>query len=375
MKMTNNTAIQENDERQTVNHRGAGRLILGARKNPFLLRGEPGVGKTAIAKWLSEVTGMPLVMLDVPNLDIADVAMPIPNHETMTTAYYPNSIFRLEAGEPCIYCLDEYLKGSTAVQRMLHPMIEIGAPRVGSAPLPEGSIVYMTSNLADDGVGDNILAHTQMRLTEIELAKPRAYDDKKNPEWLGWAKANGVHNLILAWVHRNPDCLASYRESGQENNPYIFNPRIIGREGACVTPRTLELASNLIWARAEFTDDDLSAALSGTVGAAASASMMNYIRHFDTLPNWEDIVSDPMGTELPEKSGALAVLVYGALERYTTREEIGAFITYALRAEDDEFAFLYCSHLAREPKRQAELTTCREYTNWCTENADFIRNI
>ena len=40
----------------------------------YMWRGEPGVGKSSAAQELARQTGYPLAMIDVPNLDLGDVA-------------------------------------------------------------------------------------------------------------------------------------------------------------------------------------------------------------------------------------------------------------------------------------------------------------
>ncbi len=68
--------------------------VLLIKNNPdvrFMVRGEPGVGKTALSLALEEQTGYLLSMVDVPNLDIGDAAMPVIDHDSQVTRYYPNS--------------------------------------------------------------------------------------------------------------------------------------------------------------------------------------------------------------------------------------------------------------------------------------------
>ena len=72
-------------ETLTVNHDQAAALILANPDVRYMLQGEPGVGKSMISKAIARATGYPLAMIDVPNLDLGDVAMPVIDHESRTT--------------------------------------------------------------------------------------------------------------------------------------------------------------------------------------------------------------------------------------------------------------------------------------------------
>lgn len=248
--------------RITVTLNQAADLILACPNNRFMLQGEPGIGKSSIIKIIQEKTGYAACYIDVPNMDLGDIAMPIIDHETKTTKYYPNARFQFHLGKPVIAMLDEFSKGADPVKNMLHPVLEVVNPRLGDVPVPPGSIIFMTGNLSSDGVGDGLKAHTKMRITVVEISKPTA------KEWLVWAMENGISPVVMAWVDRNPHALASYRDGDQQGNQYIFMPNTV--QGAVVTPRTLELASNIIKMRSSFDHAALQAALTGTVGAPAA---------------------------------------------------------------------------------------------------------
>jgi hypothetical protein len=202
-----------------------------------------------------------------------------------------------------------------------------------------------------------------MRLTQLVVRKPTA------EEWLPWAGDNHINPVIMAWVYRTPTALASYLDGDQEGNPYIFNPKKV-MVGNCVTPRTLERASNVVWQRHQLDDDSLHAALQGTVGTAAATGVMSLIRHQDSLPSWERIIEKPRETKVPEEPGAVAVLVYGALER-VTKETINAWVTY-LNRMDPEWQCLFSIALFRNPHKQPIGFSCKQLADWFALNSDLL---
>ena len=350
------------NNRITVTVNQAADLAIACPNNRFMLQGEPGIGKSSIIKIIQAKTGYAACYIDVPNMDLGDIAMPIIDHETKTTKYYPNARFQFHLGKPVIIMLDEFSKGADPVKNMLHPLLEVVNPRLGDVPVPPGSIIFMTGNLSSDGVGDGLKAHTKMRITVVEISKPTA------KEWLVWAADNGISPVVMAWVDRNPHALASYRDGDQQGNQYIFMPNTV--QGAVVTPRTLELASNIIKMRSSFDHTALQAALTGTVGAPAANSIAAFIAHQDSLPSWKDIIEQPHRTPIPVEQGALAVLVFGAIER-VERSSLPQFLNYISRAEP-EWQSIFCLGLARSKTKQAMAFTCKAFSDWIVKNEDLL---
>ena len=350
------------NEMITVNHTQAAALILANPDVRYNLRGEPGVGKSMIAKEIARATGYPLSMIDVPNLDLGDVAMPVIDHESRTTRYYPNARFKMQHGTPVVCCLDEFTKGADPVKNMLHPMLEVFDPRLGDVPVPDGSIIFMTGNLDSDGVGDSLKAHTKQRIVTLNLAKPSA------EQWLPWAAANDIVAIVMAYVDRYPHCLASYLDGDQDGNELIFNPNK-PQEG-CLSPRVLEIISRIIRQRHLFDETSLYAAMAGIGGRPAAEGMSAFIRHQDALPPFADIESKPSTTRIPEDPGALAVLTFGLLERVTA-ENLGAILTY-LRRADEEWQCIFCINLARHKTKSKIAFTNRAFTDWARDNEDLL---
>jgi len=360
------------EDRVTLTLNDTAPLMAANPNNKFYLGGEPGVGKTSIAAELSRITGYPYTIIDVPNMGISDAAMPIPDMESKTLKYYPNGKFGMHEGMPRIICLDEYTKGSDEGKNTLHPLLEVKDPRLGDLPLPKGSIVFMTGNLESDGVGDSLKAHSKMRITMIEISKPT--DD----EWLLWAAANDIEPIVMAWVSRNPDALASYRDKGQHNNPYIFNPSVTG-QGSVVTPRTLELASNLVKTRHLYSSRALRAALTGTIGKAATNSLLHFIEHHESMTPWSEIMANPKSARMPPNAGACAVLSFSAGEYIKTKEDLDAFMIYLARKDagydTDEFQVIFGVSLAGQSSTDAKRRlafTSRAFAEWADRNQDLL---
>lgn len=313
--------------------------------NTVLVEGPPGVGKSSILKSLPDSRYIK-AYIDCANLDLGDLAMPVVNRETMETNYAVNARFRiseaLRLGKPIALMLDELGKASKSVMNMLLPLLL--EHRIGDVFLPEGSVVFATTNLATDGVGDNIPAHARNRVTTVHCYGPSSND------WIDWAAGNEIDPVVMAWVHENPQALDCYANpmSGikAENNPYIFNPQK-GVTKLFTSARSLAHASTVVAARNEL-GSAFQAALTGTIGASAASDMMAFVAADDSMAKWSDIINDPMKAKLPsgiavfvqalkcasrlEENNMDAVLRY--VDRWTQDEGKGLFITTLVRRGD-----------------------------------------
>ena len=347
---------------KTVSLAEAATLITSVPSNRFHLMGEPGVGKSSQLEAIANRMGMDYAYIDVPNMDLGDIAMPVTCHETRTTKYYPNARFKLHEGKPVVIMLDEYSKGADPVKNMLHPLFEVVNPRLGDVPLPKGSIVFSTGNLSSDGVGDGMKAHTKARLTKLVVRKPNA------KEWLNWAVPKGIAPEICAWVDRYPHVLDSYLDGGTGDNPYIFNPRTV--QDSFVCPRTLELASNIVSQRQNFSTDALIAAVTGVVGEAASRDIQAFIAYSDQLPSKAAIIADPKTAKVPEQPGACAVVIYGLIAA-AEKDTFSAFMEYIKRFQP-EWQATFAIQIARSTSKQSIAFGNKDFSKWVADNQDLL---
>jgi hypothetical protein len=225
-------------------------------------QGEPGIGKSSMLKVLAQrLPHYETAYIDCTLLDLGDFALPYtelastqrPNLKV--TQFAPNARFKFQSDKPVIIMLDEIGKAMKAVKNVLLTlMLE---KRIGDVKLPEGSIVFGTTNLATDGVGDSLEAHARNRVCFVTVRKPSAGftadGSVESDSWGAWALENDIAPEIIAWVKQFPHALESYTDKAQKDNPYIFNPTRAG-QSAFVTPRSLEKASHIAKKRAILGD-------------------------------------------------------------------------------------------------------------------------
>lgn len=343
-------------------------LIRVCTNNRFFLRGEPGIGKSSIMGALEAALGdtYAYAYFDCAQKDLGDIAMPSPNRDRKVTEYFPNAALNLQSGKPVVIMLDEFTKAPAPVQNMLHPLLEARNPRLGDIPLPEGSIVFLTGNLASDGVGDTLKAHTMNRVTCVTVRKPTA------DEWLAWAVNNNIDPVVMAWVNQFPHCMDSYTNmdsGGSTANPYIYNPRAV--QSAFVSPRSLQLVSNdVIAKRDRLSTNAVLAGMIGTIGESAARDMLAFVEYQDQLPAWDSIIKNPTTAKVPESVGACAVLVFGAVAKME-RDTLPAFLTY-LERFPAEWQVVFAVTVTKNPAKQAVAFTSSKFTDWVRRNSDVL---
>jgi len=259
--------------------------------------------------------------------------------------------------------LDEFTKGAEPVKNMLHPMLEKANPRLGDISLNKDLfIVFLTGNLTTDGVGDNLKAHSRNRLVPVTISKPDA------EQWVEWAINKGIEAEVIAWVSRFPQVLASYTDGGQNDNPYIYNPK--RNQNAFVSPRSLETASNIVRTRKQNDPDAVIAALTGAIGESGARDMQAYIEFADQLPTWEATVTKPDTAPVPTSPGACAIVVFGAISR-VTKETMTPFMQYLERFEK-EWQAVFAVNIAKSPAKQSIAFSCKAFAAWVAKNQDLL---
>ena len=342
---------------QTVSLREAADLIVSCGAgNTFHLVGEPGVGKTSMHRLISERLGMKSIYIDVPNTELGDLGIPMPDRETKTTSLYPSEHWGFHLDEPLCVMLDEFTKGAPAVKNMLHPLLTYPR-RIGGLTLHSSSVVLTAGNLTSDGVGDVMAAHSRNRLSVLNIRKPSA------DEWIEWGMER-ITPVLLAWVKENPHCLATYLDASQENNNLIYNPRM--NQKSFVSPRSLELASNIIKARDGFSETALMAALQGTIGGVAAQELAAFISLSDTLPLRKDIIDTPETAKVPTDPAALCILAFGAVQ-WVDRSNIAKWFVYMKRAPK-ELQSIFCLTAAKNDDKKKILFSSQPFIDWAREN-------
>lgn len=255
---------------------------------------------------------------------------------------------------PIIIMIDELGKANAMVQNaLLRLMLE---RKLGSYALHPDSIVFATTNLGAEGVGDMLRPHARNRISVVTVKKP------DNFAWLEWGINNDIDPVLLGWVKDNPQLFQSFEDvENPDDNPYIYHPR--SSRAAFVTPRSLEAASDWLKLRDTFDSTTLTAALMGTIGDRAAMDLMAFVHLAEDLPSMASIKNSPDTAKVPQSAAAVCMVVYRTLASIEA-DWIDAWMVYLNRL-DTEAQGLFANGV-RAPKygKQGLVMTNKAFTGW-----------
>ena len=337
---------------------------VGHEITPIIVS-EPGCGKSSILKMLEEKMGddYDYIYVDCPVKDMSDIAMTIPNHNTQALEYYVSRLFKLDSPKPKVIMLDEMMKAPKLLQ-IIFTRLTLERT-IGDVPLPEGSIVFATSNNSSDGVGDTMMAHAGNRVCILKMSKPDANT------WLPWASEHGVNKLIRAWVAMYPRALHSYMDGGTEDNPYIFNPKKAGQL-SFVSPRSLAKASVIVDNRDALGENATLCALAGTVGESCARDMSAFLSLEKQLPDLNEVLKNPKTVKVPDEVAATLMLMFQAIDALKTQDELSSFMEFVNRVASSEIQAVFFTMLMRSARTTKLARNNAQIADWAKNNHELF---
>ena len=331
---------------------------IGNSITPIIVS-EPGCGKSSILKMLEADLGTDeydYIYVDCPVKDMMDIAASIPNHASKTLEYYVSSLFKLGNGKKKVIMLDEFMKSPKLLQIIFtRLMLERS---VGDEPLPEGSIVFGTSNNASDGVGDSMLAHVGNRVCILHMSKPNS------EQWNAWATKHKVARPIRAWVAMTPKAMRSYLDGDESDNPYIFKPSSPAR--SFVSPRSLAKASPIVEAKDVIGEHAMMVALSGTIGEAAAKSMSAFIALEGKLISTADVLKSASTIKVPEDVSAQVMMLFEAVDVLEVQDDLNKYMQFVERIPSSEVQSVFFTMIMRGKPKLARYN--QAINTWATNN-------
>lgn len=302
-------------------------IELCGDKVTFLGMGEPGIGKSSTYHYLRGKLAETHdgAYVDAALLDLGDMQMP----EVRDGVFHfvPNSLFVSPSGRPMIIMVDELGKASRSVKTALLPLLL--EHRIGNHKLPDNSIVFATTNLASDGVGDLLEAHGRNRVCVVNIQKPDA------ESWIKWAINNDIDEAVQQFAREYPHCFASYTDPAQKDNHMIFHPD--RQQAAFLTHRSMEKVSHIAKQRvllAQQSPTLFHTLVAGLVGAPAAAEMRAFFDEADKLIPWAEIMKNPKKAEVPKSALQQQLLAQRAVTQ-VKKEELDNWLTYMERMHDE----------------------------------------
>ena len=326
------------------------------------LQGHMGNGKSSTLPELGKLKpDHRLFYVDCTSLDLGDIMIPMImeiDENSKFVRYVTNEEFGLHVDGPVIIMIDEFGKANPSVKNALLRLIL--ERKIGSYTLHPDSIVYATTNMGSEGVGDILPPHARNRMTVVQVRK------STNMQWIEWGINNGIDHTLLGWCKDNPQLFASFEDvKDPDENPYIFHPK--QQRNAFVTPRSLHAASDILHQRHAFDDQTLTAALMGTIGDRGAMDLMAFVKLADQLPSLQSIKDDPKNAKVPDSAAGICMVVYRTLASIEA-DWLNAWMDYMPRLDTEAQGMFANGVRAPKYSKQAMVMTNKKFTQWAMDN-------
>lgn len=341
----------------------ANMIKIGGHKRTVLVQGDMGSGKSSLLKMLAH--DMPRhtpCYFDCTTKDLGDIMLPMLKdlEGNDFVRFAPNEELGVHLRDkPIILMIDEYGKANPAVKNALLRLMQ--ERQVGSHKLHPESVVFATTNLGAEGVGDLMLPHARNRITVVTSRKP------SQMEWIEWGINNDVDPSLLGFCRDNPQLFHSFEDVERPaDNPYIYHPR--EQRESFVTMRSLESASDWLKERAYLDDQTVTAALMGTIGDRAAMDLMAFVKLADQLPSLKSIKDSPETATVPTSAAAVCMVVYRTLSAID-KTWVDAWMVYLARLDKEAQGMFANGVRAPRYREQGTVMTNKAFTAWARSNS------
>lgn len=306
-------------------------------RQPLFIWGKPGIGKSQATAQVARELGIQMIDLRLTLLEPIDLRGLPTIKGGKTTWITPDFLPREGKG---ILFLDEFAQAVPSMQAAASPLIL--DRRLGDYELPEGWSVIAAGNRS----GDRSATYSMPRMMSNRFVHVTA--EESIAVWTEWAVQEDLDTRVIGFLNFRPELLCS------------FDPQ--SKEEAFATPRSWEFVNKLL--SSGTNGAVLSEMIKGTVGQAAAAEFMGYLKVFRELPNLQDIFINPNGVAIPSGPSTLYA-VTSALVSKANERNAGRAVAYFNRITKEtarpEYAVLGGKLMS---KRIPSVVNSPEYTDW-----------
>ena len=297
-------------------------ISLLGNKITFVLQGDMGNGKSATLTTLGEKHSKHRTFYcDCTTKDVGDLMLPMfseLDQNGQFVRFVTNEELGVHIDDPVIIMVDEFGKANRSVQNAL--LCLMYERKMGSRQLHPDSMVYATTNLGAEAVGDLLQPHQRNRFCVLTVKK------WTNEQWMEWAINNQIDPQVILFAKENPEIFQSFTEvENPDDNQYIYHPKV--SRAAFVTPRSLETASHICKVRDQLGADTTTALLIGCIGEHAARQLNAQFTISDDLVPLDDIKNSPKSAMIPSTAAAQCMMMYRTLSNID-RSWIDAWMDY-----------------------------------------------
>lgn len=324
-------------------------------KQPVMLHGSPGVGKSDVVRQLAKQRGIDLIDLRLSQLDPVDLRG-VPSVAKGVTSWNVPS-FLPTSGKGILF-LDEINSAAQATQAAAYQLVL--DRKLGDYVMPEGWAIIAAGNRATDrAIVNQMSTALKNRFTHLDY-------EVNNDDWCEWALRNNIAVEVLGFIRWRPMLLNEFE---QRNETKAEKERVqrLKDAKAFATPRSWQFLSRVVDQK---PSADIEYELyTGIVGEGCAAEFMGYLKYYRNLPNLDALLMNPGGGKDPkEYDPAVLYALSTGLATKATPDNMERVVKYALRMPAEFQVLLMKDAIVRDNA----LTNTKAFNEWSIKNADVM---
>jgi hypothetical protein len=318
-------------------------------KQPLMIWGAPGVGKSAAHKQAADELGVDLIDLRVSLLEPVDIRGYLSQHNGKGVMI--GSPLLPTKGKGILF-LDEIVQAVPSMQACVSQLIL--DRRVGEYVLPDGWHVTAAGNrMSDRASTNNMPSHIANRFVHLDA-------EVNTDAWIDWALKNKIDIRVIAFIKWRPALL------------HAFTPQ--AKNLAFPSPRSWAFVSNLL-AR-KMSPALLHNFIRGAIGEGAAAEFIAFLQVWDKMPSIDAILLNPKTADIPTGMAVLYAVVTSVAARANV-DNIGKIVDYFNRLTDEasrpEFSVMAMKEIiAGEGPRKQKIANTRPFIEWAAKHSHML---
>ena len=314
--------------------------IFRAKDIPLYLHSAPGIGKSDIMRQLAEEDRSGFIDIRVGTMLPEDLTgIPVPDLEAKLAVWLRATFWPEEQrdGKRGIIVFDELSDANRQLQSCIYRVIL--DRQIGDYKLPAGWWPMAAGNRREDRAAAQSLS--------TALANRFAHVHVRADEecWRHWANTHDVNPMLVGFLKYRPNLLHS-----MDGADLLAFP----------SPRSWSKASKVF----DLPEGLRFRAVAAIVGEGAATEVETFFKVID-LPDFEDIVKDPMHTMIPTEP-ASRYAISALLARRIDNGNFAQVYKYIMR---DDFGADYATVVVLDAtKREPALCETKTFNEWARKN-------
>jgi len=277
--------------------------IACAINTPVMMHGSPSTAKSKSVQQMCDRLGMELMDIRLSQREFVDLRG-IPSVVDKTTEFNPPAELPKKGCPPTVLFLDEINQADKSTQAASYQLFL--DRKLGEYDLPNNVWVCAAGNyLTDRAIVNKMGSALNNRVIHL-------YVKIDADQWASWALLNNIHNSVIAFIRFGSQHLMEMQSTDADVQNRLKHA------DAFASTRTWEFVSKLM----HETNTDVDACwplIAGAVGTPAAIQFKAYIKYYQDLPDFDDIIANPKGTRVPESRQAMLAVSLGLASRITEK--------------------------------------------------------